>query len=524
MLLKFLRKRKNMKRIMWALAILIIPAFVIWGAGASGRKSKKGPDYAGLVFNRKVSFEEYMDMLGVVRDYATKTFGKNIPLELIDQLAWNRLLLLEEAKRENISVKDSEVVERIMQFPIFQRDNVFDRKLYKSMLGENARAFEEKIRDDLKIFKLKEKVLQHVSVSEDEIKEEYKRSFEKIKLSYIIIPFADFEKDVRYNEQDIAKFFEANKENFRRPEEINVRYIEVPFSDFEKQVFISEEEIKRYFEEHMNDYKKPGSDEMVTLDETIKNSIKDKLSLKRKMGLAEELAYKALEEALKKKDLDKTAHLFNLRVKDTGFFNMQQPIPDIGWSYEFRDIGFGLKPNEISNILVKTDRAFYILQLKEKRPPYIPALKDIKDSVIASFIKNKSIKLAEKKSKKISAMIKNKIRSGLDFETAAKLSGFNILKTDFIGRKDYLPELGKTDILVDECLALKNTNIGGPLKMINGWIIFKMDEYKGIDEALFIKEKNAFKEEVLSRKKDAYFNQWFEELRRRSGLITYTNR
>jgi len=58
MLLKFLRKRKNMKRIMWALAILIIPAFVIWGAGTSEKRKEKGPSYAGKVFARKVSFEE----------------------------------------------------------------------------------------------------------------------------------------------------------------------------------------------------------------------------------------------------------------------------------------------------------------------------------------------------------------------------------------------------------------------------------------------------------------------------------
>ena len=55
MLLKFLRKRKNMKRIIWVLAILIIPAFVIWGAGTSDKKKRKGPDYAGKIFDRKVT-------------------------------------------------------------------------------------------------------------------------------------------------------------------------------------------------------------------------------------------------------------------------------------------------------------------------------------------------------------------------------------------------------------------------------------------------------------------------------------
>ena len=52
MLLKFLRKKKNMKRIVWGLAIIIIPAFVVWGAGSSGKKRGKGPYYAGKIFNK----------------------------------------------------------------------------------------------------------------------------------------------------------------------------------------------------------------------------------------------------------------------------------------------------------------------------------------------------------------------------------------------------------------------------------------------------------------------------------------
>ena len=172
MLLKFLRKKKTMKRIIWGLAILIIPAFVIWGAGSSDKK-KKGPDYAGKIYNRKISIDEYADMWRVTRDQAIRSFGANIPVEFIDQLAWNRLLLLEEAKRLNTPVSNDEVVERVVSFPLFQRDGRFDKKIYKSILKEGARGFEEKIRDDIRISKLRENIVSNVFVSEEEVKEEY---------------------------------------------------------------------------------------------------------------------------------------------------------------------------------------------------------------------------------------------------------------------------------------------------------------------------------------------------------------
>lgn len=519
MLLKFLRKRKNMKRIMWALAILIIPAFVIWGAGTAGKKDRKGPDYAGKIFNKKISLEEYVDMWRVTRDNLTRSFGTNIPPEFIDEMTWNRIILLELAKRENISINDSEVVENIASFPVFQRNGAFDKKLYKSMLGESARGFEEKLRDDIRISKLREKLTADVSLTAEEIKESYKRQYEKIKASYISIPFSDFEKDVRYDETDLVKFYTQNKENFIKPEQINVKYIEVLLSGFDKEVFINEEDIKRYFEEHMSDFKKPDSDEMPELDDAIKTRISEKLAVQRKTSLAEELAYKVLDKALNKKNLDEAGRSFALEAKETGFFTMQEEVPGIGFSYEFTKRGFELEAGEISNVLIKTEKGFYIIRLKEKKESYIPVFREVKDLVVKSFIKNESIKLAEKDAKKLYMKIKGRL-----FENIAQGIGKEVKTTDFITRDGYIPALGPALGFVDSCASLKTGEISEPIKMLENWAIARLDDYQGIDEVNFIKEKDKFKEEVLLRKKQQVFDRWFERLKKEANFVSYTSR
>lgn len=522
MLLKFLRKKKNMKRIMWVLAILIIPAFVIWGAGSAGRKRGKGPNYAGKIFGRKVSFDEYVDMWQVTRDYAIRTFGTNLPPELIDQLTWNRILLVEEAKREKILIKDSEVVERIVLFPVFQREGSFDKKLYKSMLGDSAKGFEEKIRDDIRISKLREKITSSVSVTDDELKEAYKKKFEKIKASYASIPFSDFEKDVKYQTRDLLDFYEKNRLIFRKPDEINIRYIEIPFSSFDKEVYITEENIKRHFEENLSDFKKEDSDEMPELTEEIKKEISAKLAMQRKKSLAEELGYKVLDKVLDKKNLNEVAHLFALETKETGFFSMREEIPGIGWSYEFTKRGFELGPEEISNILVKTDNGLCIIQLKEKKDSYIPGFAEARGPVTDAFIKDKSIKFSEKKAKKLFMEIGNKIKSGASFEDIMKRSGLEIKATPFIARDGYIPGLGPAREFVEACSSLKNNEIAGPVKMLGSWVVLRFDEYEGIDESKFLEERESFKENFLSRKKQESFNKYFEELKREANFVSYT--
>ena len=75
-MLKTLRHKKVAKKILITLAAIIIPAFVLWGSGSIIR-SNKGPNYAGLLFGRKISFEKYNDSLVACKNQAIIQFGDN---------------------------------------------------------------------------------------------------------------------------------------------------------------------------------------------------------------------------------------------------------------------------------------------------------------------------------------------------------------------------------------------------------------------------------------------------------------
>ena len=96
-MLKKLRNKKTAKKVWIILAILIIPAFVLWGSGSLIR-SKQEATYAGRIFGRNISFLEYRDALDAVKNTAIMQFGDNFPeiekvLNLESQ-AWMRIILL----------------------------------------------------------------------------------------------------------------------------------------------------------------------------------------------------------------------------------------------------------------------------------------------------------------------------------------------------------------------------------------------------------------------------------------------
>ena len=158
-MLKQLRQKKVMKKVLWGLAIIIIPAFVLWGAGGFREQGK----YAGMVFGKRITFDEYKESYNAVRSLALLTHGSDFhkvrDTLRLEETAWDRLILVKEAERKKIKVADEEVIARIAALTLFQtKECFFNQKSYAMILGNvlrtTPRRFEEEMRESLMIERL----------------------------------------------------------------------------------------------------------------------------------------------------------------------------------------------------------------------------------------------------------------------------------------------------------------------------------------------------------------------------------
>lgn len=179
-MLKLLRNKKLLKRIWIVLGIIIIPAFVFWGfAGMVGEKQEK--EWIGEISGRKISYREFKDSLAAVKNTAIMRYGVNFEESVkgsdMEAQAWERLILIHEAKRLKIKVSDKEVVEIIESYPFFKRNGKFDDRLYKELLQyvfrTQARVFEEEQRQNIMISRLYQRVTSGVSLTEEDIRQGY---------------------------------------------------------------------------------------------------------------------------------------------------------------------------------------------------------------------------------------------------------------------------------------------------------------------------------------------------------------
>lgn len=178
-MIRKLGKKKKVKKILWLLIFLILPGFLLWGFG--GIIQKRGINYAGEIFGKKVSFSEYQAALSACRIRAQMLLGEEFfkiqkYLNLEDQ-AWEWLILKEEIKKKKIKVTDEQVIAEISKHPLFQYKGKFTREFYLRFLNylrTSPKEFEEQIRTQLGFTRLFKEVTKEVSLTEEEIREKYK--------------------------------------------------------------------------------------------------------------------------------------------------------------------------------------------------------------------------------------------------------------------------------------------------------------------------------------------------------------
>ena len=468
-MLSLLRKKNVMKKILWALVLLIVPAFVLWGAGSAMRSREEGPKYVGLIFGKKVSFAEFAKSANASRNEVLLSFyGQPEALREIaekinlNMMGWQRLIMLKEADKRHITVSNQELTRYIKSIPLFSREGRFDPRAYeyiiKYSIGATTRDFEEQTRDGLKLEKLKHMVTKNISVSDEEIEREYKKQNESVKLNYILIKPEEFKDKIDYTEEELKDYYSKNVESFKRPPQLNAEYIKI----------------------------EPA-------DEPNVNKIQADLA--------------------QNKSLDDIAKENNLVLNETGLFYVDKEIPGIGLSYEAIKAIADLNKGQTSSV-VKTQRGeYYIFRLKDDLPFYTPTFDEAREAVTDAVKMQKSSGLAKIEAENIRDQIEKGMASGSAFQDiCAALGRTPITTQEPLKRTDYIPEIGPSAEFTDEAFKLEPNNISGIIETVKGLAIVQLSERIAINPESFDKDKEEFRKKVLDSKRSEALDKWFSEL------------
>ena len=189
MITRFFRKKRNMRIILWLVALMIIPGFLIWGINISG--TQKRQSCVAIVNGEPITYREFYARLSDVEDRYRQIFGDkyseirdklNIEKGVLEELIREKILL-REARKRRIRVFDNEIVEAVKSDSVFKDKNgKFDEKKYESIISripdEELRKIEDDVRKKIMLEKLKNLIVSegNIKISDKDVNDYIKKN------------------------------------------------------------------------------------------------------------------------------------------------------------------------------------------------------------------------------------------------------------------------------------------------------------------------------------------------------------
>lgn len=268
------RHKKWLVITIWISTIAFVGAgFVGWGSYDYG--SKGGT--VAVVGDREVSVDEYQREYSSLYDQYARIFGSQFNQEMADklklkQLAYNTViqknLILSFADELGLDVTDEEVAKELVKIQGFIKDGKFDKDTYIKVLHQNRTTptkFENSLKRDLLLQKV-EKIFS-VEASKKELEDLNKLLFSQDDINIQILNANDI--DVKVTDEDIKKYWESNKDNYKSESAIQLEIDEVALTSNN----FTEDEISDYYTKFKTEFTKEDG-KIKSLDEAKDDVIK----------------------------------------------------------------------------------------------------------------------------------------------------------------------------------------------------------------------------------------------------------
>ena len=429
---------------------------------------------------------------------ASRFGGRGLPAKtLLDGLIRSRIARI-EAEKLGLRASDAEVAQNIRDQFKTEDGKPFDQARYERIATEQAGSvanFERQIRDDLSAQKLQAFISSGVSVSEEEVIDDYKRSNSKFDLTYIPISVADLAQTIKPTDQELNAYFEQNKKNYyiSTPQK-KIRYLFLNTTKIGEKLSIPEADIKAEYDKLPADRKIAGIKGQEIVLRVPKPEF-DADILAKANQLVERLRKdngKISEEAFAEIAKGQSENPNTARTGGTipGLVRENPNKPDDPYQRLLT-----LQEGEISDPIQYQDR-YYILRRGAEAPKtYEDAKKELDVSLRNRRAYAAAADIAQKAADRLKE-VKDVQKVAQEFAPQANMSAAEMVKeTPFVKPGDNVQDVGVSPQFEEGIATLENVNdVGDKIPVSNGFAIPLLVEKKEPRDAEFAEVKDQIAE------------------------------
>lgn len=619
MLLSLMRKHAKSWLIKFLIAIIALVFIFYFGYSFRAKQGLKIALVNGEVISGLEYQNAYWDLLEGLRRQYQNVWDDNLikvfdlKNRALDNLI-NQKLISQEARRLGLEVTESEIQEAIMDYAAFQINGQFDLGRYRAVLDQNRMTtedFEDEMAKELLAGKLRQFLFAFMTVTDQEVLDQYTYANEKRKISFVHFKPDEFRKSIQPDQTAMEDYFEARKEAYRVPEKIKIAYLLIDPADFADQVELADREIEAYYEYNVEAFKEPkqvkarhilfklredaSEQEEKTVREKAEKVLKEarengdfaalakkysegptkdnggdlgyftegrmvkpfeQVAFQMKKGeisdlvrtpfgyhiiyiedireertkpldevreeisnvllnnagteLAHERALSLIDQMPYEKALEAYAAENDLEAKYTEYFSQDQPIPGIGGDQKLRQTLFSFEKGQSSEVL-EIDGKFYIIQVADRQPSYLPEMKEVESKLREDFAAHLAAEAAKGAAQKFLA----ELNAGKAWDELAEQNGVETQSSDFFTRTGSVADIGYLPDLQEIAFSLNKAEPYAEKVLENekGAFVIRWEAKQGIDQTKYKKEKEDYRFSLMQSKHRQAFGKWVESLK-----------
>jgi peptidyl-prolyl cis-trans isomerase D len=389
----------------------------------------------------------------------------------LDQLIFERSLEL-EADRLGMRVSDEEHADLLRKIvpTAFAGDTFIGMDKYttevQARFQMSVPEFESEIKKELLQEKFQQLVTDGITVTDDEVRAEYLRANDKVKLDYVLIKPDDLQAKIEASDAELGPYFEKNKSRYVVPERRTVDYASLDFAQLRQRAQVTEDDEKIYYQQHIDSYKLEDRAHVAhILFKTVGKTDAEVAEIKAK---AEDVLNKAKHGA-KFADLAKQYSEDGTKDKggDLDWIVRGQTVP------EFEAAAFSLPKGAISD-LVKTQYGFHIIQVIDRETARTQTFDEVKGAIQGQLQQQKAEQLGDT----LSAQIADEIRRTGRIPTDELAKKFNLMtgEAKLVEVNQPLPELGNAPGLLDNVFRLRVGDLSAPVRTDRGYVVLSVKD------------------------------------------------
>jgi len=489
MLKQLSRFKGTSKVLIWGFIAVLAAGLVLFfkpaGSGSSTLDPTKSTEVLASVGGDDITVGDFVTQKQNVQQQLSRFGGQISLLQMgyTDERILTGLILkkltVQEAERLGLGASEAEVKERIAKtfsdtngkLTLLDASGKLDMSKYQERVGD-VPTFERGVAEDIAREKLEALVAASVRISEDEVREDYKRKNTTFDLTYVTVTASKLAETIQPTDTELKDYYEKHKTDYNIlvPQK-KIRYVFIDQDKSGQKVQISDKELHDEFDNLKPEYKQAG----VKVQQIVLRVARPDLDAQVK-AKADELVAKArgtsantAEEAFA--DLAKGNSEDPGTAKNGGRVNGVVKKDSNKTDDPYQKV-LDMQPGEVTDP-IKYKNAYYILR---RGDPVPKTFEDAKTELLVSLRNRRGYAIAQKIAQKAQDRLKEtrdpqKVAQELAAEANMTVAEM-VRETPFVKPGDDVPNIGSSQQFEEAIAPLNKPNdVGDRTQIKNGFAV-----------------------------------------------------